>query len=48
METLYKVLIVFCLLFLGAGVFYMIYYVPQVPSTPAATPQSSADNLYHA
>ncbi len=33
METLYKVLLVLCLLFLIAGVIYVVFYLPQVPSS---------------
>jgi uncharacterized membrane protein YedE/YeeE len=40
LETLYKVLLVFCLLFIAAGVMYVLYVLPQVPATPAKEPQS--------
>lgn len=40
METLYKVLLAVCGLFLLAGFVYVLYYLPQVPSTPAQPEQS--------
>ncbi|HZG18267.1 MAG TPA: hypothetical protein VE710_25145 [Candidatus Bathyarchaeia archaeon] len=40
METLYKVLIAFCIVFFAAGILYVVYYLPKVPATPAQ-PQSS-------
>jgi len=40
LETLYKVLIAFCIIFFAAGIFYVVYYLPKVPTTPAQ-PQSS-------
>ncbi|MET3290660.1 hypothetical protein ACTID9_08465 [Brevibacillus fluminis] len=34
MEVLYKVLIVFCLLFIASGVVYYLYFLPKVPNVP--------------
>ncbi|MGC5326344.1 hypothetical protein [Brevibacillus sp. SYSU BS000544] len=38
MDTLYKVLIVVCLLFVAAGIVYVMVYLPQIPHTPATPP----------
>ncbi|MBO8164457.1 MAG: hypothetical protein H0Z34_12155 [Brevibacillus sp.] len=35
METLYKVLFAVCLLFLVAGIIYVVFYLPQVPAASA-------------
>jgi hypothetical protein len=32
LEKLYKVLFVFCLIFLVVGVIYVLYFLPEVPS----------------
>ncbi|MFM1652002.1 hypothetical protein ACI7RC_07865 [Brevibacillus sp. B_LB10_24] len=45
MQVLYKVLFVFCLLFLAAGAVYVFYYLPKVPSTPASVPQSMSSTV---
>lgn len=37
MEVLYKVLIVFCLLFILAGVVYFVFFLPRVPNVPVPT-----------
>lgn len=37
MDVLYKVLIVFCLLFIVAGVIYFVYFLPKVPNVPVPT-----------
>lgn len=34
METLYKVLIICCLLFLAAGMIYIAYFLPEAPASP--------------
>ncbi|NGQ94439.1 hypothetical protein G3578_04510 [Brevibacillus sp. SYP-B805] len=36
METLYKVLLVCCLLFFAAGVVYVLYFLPKASAAPAA------------
>ncbi|MGD8188698.1 hypothetical protein ACQCN2_01740 [Brevibacillus ginsengisoli] len=42
METLYKVLFAAGILFVAAGLVYVMYFLPQAPSTPATTPHSTS------